>query len=54
VAAVELQQTRVSMELLVRTRSRIRCGCIAYATDEQRSWLIRLLDRLLEQLDISV
>ena len=54
VAAVELQETRVSMELLVRTRSRIRCCCIAYATDEQRTWLIRLLDRMLEQLSISV
>jgi hypothetical protein len=54
VAAIELQETRVSVELLVRTRGRIRCGCIAYASDEQRSWLIRLLDRMLEQLEISV
>jgi hypothetical protein len=54
VAAVELQEDRVSMELLVRTLSRIRCACIAYATEEQRTWLIRLLDRMLMQLNISV
>jgi len=53
-AAVELQETRLSLELLVRTRSRIRCSCIAYANDQQRNWLIGLVDRMLEQLDISV
>ena len=42
------------MELLVRTQNRIRCECIAYATDEQRNWLIRLVDDMLAQLGISV
>ena len=53
-AAIELQTDRLSMELLVRTQNRIRCECIAYATDEQRNWLIRLVDDLLAQLGISV
>jgi len=53
-AAVELSETRLSMELLVRTRTRIRCNCIAYATQEQRNWLIRRVDDMLEQLGISV
>jgi hypothetical protein len=54
VAALELQETRLSLELLVRTRSRIRCSCIAYADDRQRSWLIGVVDRMLAQLEISV
>ena len=54
VAALELQETRLSLELLVRTRSRIRCQCIAYAADSQRNWLIGLVDRMLAQLEISV
>jgi len=54
VAAVELEETRLSIELLVRTRNRIRCNCIAYATPEQRNWLIRRVDDMLEQLGISV
>jgi hypothetical protein len=54
VAAVELEETRLSLEMLVRTRHRIRCNCIAYATQEQRDWLIRRLDDILKQLDISV
>jgi hypothetical protein len=53
-AAIELQTDRLSMELLVRTRSRIRCECIAYATDAQRDWLLRLVDDMLVQLEISV
>jgi hypothetical protein len=53
-AAVELEETRLSLELLVRTRNRIRCNCIAYATESQRNWLIHIVDRMLEQLGISV
>ncbi len=54
VAAVELEETRLSLELLVRTPHQIRCNCIAYATPEQRDWLIRRVDEILDQLDISV
>jgi hypothetical protein len=54
VAAIDLQETRLSLELLVRTRNRIRCQCIAYADDQQRGWLIELVDRMLAQLEISV
>ena len=53
-AAIELEETRLSLELLVRTRNRVRCTCIAYATAEQRDWLIRQVDDILEQLGISV
>ena len=53
-AAVELDETRLSVELLVRTHSRVRCSCIAYATAEQRDWLMRRVDSILEQLGISV
>jgi hypothetical protein len=53
-AAVELEETHLSLELLVRTPHRIRCDCIAYATQEQRDWLIRRVDDILKQLNISV
>jgi len=54
VAAIELQENRLSLELLVRTCSRIRCSCIAYADERQRNWLIDRVDRMLAQLEISV
>ncbi|MCU0559057.1 MAG: hypothetical protein MUD16_02550 [Desulfobacterales bacterium] len=53
-AALELCGERLSVELLIRTRQRIRCDCIAYANEEQRNWLIRLVDDLMQQLGISV
>jgi len=53
-AAIELEETRLSLELLVRTRRRIRCACIAYATTEQRDWLFRQVDDILDRLGISV
>jgi hypothetical protein len=53
-AALELCEERLSLELLIRTRQRIRCDCIAYATEEQRRWLIHMVDDMLLQLGISV
>ena len=50
--ALELAPDRLSCELLVRTRQRVRCECIAYATEPQRNWLIRHIDAMLEELGI--
>jgi hypothetical protein len=50
--ALELAPDRLSCELLVRTRERIRCDCISYATEAQRNWLIRLVDGMLDDLGI--
>lgn len=46
--ALELSSQRLSCELLVRTRKRVTCPCIAYATDDQFLWLVRRVDRLFE------
>ncbi len=53
VFALELTPERLAAELLVRSRSRMRCACIAYATDEQRDWLISMVDTILEKLGVS-
>jgi hypothetical protein len=52
--ALELQPAALALELLVRTRNRIRCECIAYATEKQRGWMMNLVDTILKQLEISV
>lgn len=44
---------RMACELLVRTHSRMRCSCIAYATEAQRNWLIDYIDTLLERFAIQ-
>lgn len=52
--AIELEADRLSCELLVRTRQRMRCDCIAYATEAQRNWIFRTIDEMLQQLDIRI
>jgi hypothetical protein len=51
--AVELQERSMACELLVRTRQRVRCSCIAYATRPQRNWAIQMIDDIFEKLNIQ-
>jgi hypothetical protein len=50
--AIDIEQNRMACELLVRTRSRMRCNCISYATENQLIWLIRFVDAIFEKLGI--
>jgi hypothetical protein len=50
--AVDLDPNRMACELLVRTQNRVRCDCIRYATEEQFSWLIALIDDIFNRLKI--
>jgi hypothetical protein len=49
---LDLAPECLSCELLIRTRSRIRCNCISYADERQRNWIIKTLDAVLEKLEI--
>lgn len=49
---VQLSSTSFVAELLVRTKNRLRCDCIQYATKEQFFWLIQVVDAIFERLDI--
>lgn len=50
--AVELQETSLACELLVRTNQRVRCDCICYANQTQRNWIVDKLDSLFAKLEI--
>jgi len=50
--AINLDGQSISFELLIRTRARLRCGCIQYATQEQRDHILNYADQLLEKLDL--
>ena len=50
--AVNLDLQSVSFELLIRTRSRLRCGCIQYANPNQRRYILEYADRLFEELNL--
>ena len=51
--ARELLPDRLVCELLVRTRQRVRCDCVAYADRRQREWLMALIDDLLATLGVN-
>ena len=50
--ALELDQSKIACELLVRNKNKIRCSCISYANQSQRNWLIGKVDAVFEQLGI--
>ena len=51
--AVELDGNRLASEFLVRSKNRVRCDCIDYATENQRNWLIGLIDNIFDRLNIK-
>lgn len=50
--AIELREDQLALELLVRTKRRVRCACIDYAAENQRIWLMDLVDAIFRRLDI--
>ncbi len=52
--ALELEQSRMTCEFLVRSAKRIRCNCIEYADEKQRNWLIGVVDAIFEKLKIKI
>ena len=50
--ALELESDRISCELLIRTKQRVRCDCMGYATEGQRNWIINSVEALFEKLEI--
>lgn len=52
--AVNLDVNQVAFELLIRSSQVLRCQCIAYATREQRDFIIGFADRMLEDLKIKI
>lgn len=50
--AVSLDRRAISFELLVRTRLRLRCGCIQYANRPQLDYVLSYADELFEKLNL--
>lgn len=51
--ALELCQSALSCELLVRTLNQVRCDCMCYASPAQRNWLIQTVDDICNHLEIA-
>ena len=52
--AISLDWNAVAFELLIRSRQVIRCYCIAYATPQQREYILDFADRMLAELKIRL
>lgn len=46
---VELEAEAVSFELLVRSQTNLHCSCIAYASPAQRDFILRFIDKMLQE-----
>ncbi|HID98069.1 MAG TPA: hypothetical protein EYP57_07775 [Thermodesulfobacteriaceae bacterium] len=53
-AAVELGDRFVNFEMLIRSREKIRCNCVAFATPEQRDFILSFADAMLDKTEIKV
>jgi hypothetical protein len=51
--AVELGDNFLRFEFLIRSRQTMRCSCIAYATRQQRDFILAFADRLVEDLGLK-
>ncbi|MBF0203674.1 MAG: hypothetical protein HQK67_04995 [Desulfamplus sp.] len=52
--AFELESQHLSCELLVRIKKSIKCDCMHYADQKQREWIMNMVDRILDALDITI
>ena len=50
--AVEVGDTFVRFEFLIRSRETMRCACLGYATRPQRDFILAFADRLVEELTL--
>lgn len=50
--AIVLESTMLVGEFLIRTRKKIKCECIHYATESQRNLIICFIDSIFEKLGV--
>lgn len=51
--ALILTPESLTCELLVRTRNRMKCDCMGYATTAQRNWIVKWVDNVFNTLGIT-
>jgi hypothetical protein len=49
---IHLDSSSLAAELLVRTKNRVRCDCIRYASESQLNWFIAFVDSIFSRLEI--
>ncbi len=50
---IEITDDSVVFEMLVRSRQKLRCSCISYASEQQRGFILNFADRLVKETEIG-
>ncbi len=50
---IEITDDSVVFEMLVRSRQKLRCSCIAYASQAQRQFVLDFADRMIRETEIG-
>ena len=51
--SIEVGEDAVKFELLIRSKTTLRCSCIQYASKLQRDFIIGFADRMIEELSVQ-
>jgi len=50
---IEVTDDSVVFEMLVRSRKKLRCSCIAYASDQQRQFILSFADKMIRETEVG-
>ncbi|NPA95647.1 MAG: hypothetical protein GXO58_09510 [Thermodesulfobacteria bacterium] len=51
---IEVTEDKMIIEMLIRSRKKLRCNCISYATNQQRQFILNFADTLLKEAGIEM
>jgi hypothetical protein len=54
VVGIEIMEDAVSFEMLVRSRNRMRCECIGFATSRQRDFILGFVDEMIRETGLKI
>lgn len=54
VTGIEFMEDAVSFEMLIRSRNKMRCSCIGYASNEQRNFILNLVDEMIRETGLKI
>jgi hypothetical protein len=54
VAGIEVMENAVAFEMLIRSRNKMRCSCIGFATSEQRDYILNFVDLMISETGLNI
>jgi hypothetical protein len=54
VAAIEILEDAVVFEMLIRSRNQMRCSCIGFASEKQRDYILKFIDKMIEDTGLNI